>query len=616
MVATPWGDSASLRQQRLRPGRAQSRAEARENQRARIFGAIVASTAERGYEGTRLEDIERISGVSGRSFYDLFPDKEAAFVAALERLLGAALAELRAAIEAEEGTEERLRSLAAAVEAQAPAARMCLIEAAVAGERPAALLEDAIGRTEGLLRGRLARSPAHAEMPAEMASAAVGAVLELLRRSLMREDAGLAEVTPGLLAFLAGFEAPSGTLRAAARPPERRPEAAEASDHAERALRAFEALLAGGRLAEVTMEQVGERAQMSRRTLYANFPDRQGLMLGAIDAGCAQLLAVALPAYHRHEVPAEGLRAAIGAVLALLASRPNLAHLLLVASEEGGSPALRRRHAGLRPLRTLLRTLPAAPPGAPLGGIAVEATLGGLLALMRRRLLEAGPAGLPALGPICTYIALAPLIGAAQATRAAAGRAYRRSPADLYGTVANTELGIAGGQMPMSLGHTKGRSVAEIAEEAGIPAAEAEARVAEFVALGLFQPTGETKDGETLYLSVMPVIPTPEWARIERAERESQSAEIVRLMEIEMEEALEAGTFDSRPDRHLVRLAGRLDREALEELHDRLALITDECLEIERRARERLEAREEGTETWSMRVHLVSFEAAPPEKEA
>lgn len=600
----------------MRPGGAQSRAEAAENQRLRIFGALVAVTAERGYEGTRLEDLVEISGVSMRSFYELFEDKEAAFVAALELLLERSVklmlvdpgASAREAGEVE--ISEQLRALGELIDQQEPAARMCLIESYVAGPKAADLVERSIVGAEALVLRHLGDSPDRAAMPAEMAVAAVGAVVEVLRGRLMRRAGSTDDLMRSLASFLSAFRPPVNPLRSAARAPAIRPESSEASDHAERALRAFEALLAEGRFAEVTMEQVAERAKMSRRTLYANFPDRQGLLVAAVDSACAQVAAVAVSAFNRHEVPVDGLRAAFEALLAFLASRPNLAHLLLIAGDEGGEPVLRRRDRGLRPVRALLRSVPASPPGSAMSGIAIEASLGGLLALMRRRFKEAGPSGLVGLGPICTYIALTPLVGPVQATTAAEGRAYRRGRSDFLAAVAHTDTGVAFGQIPMSLDQP--RPATEIAEEVGLSREQTEALLAELLAVGLIELVeDEDGDGEPLYRSTLPLISTGDWRQIDQAERESTSATIGRLIEIEVEEAFAAGTFDSRPDRHLVRIPARLDEQGWREMHDRLNLTTDQCLDIERRARERLAADGAEAEGISTRVYIVSFEAAP-----
>ena len=74
MVATPWGQSGELRDRRLRPGPGTPREDVLANQRQRLFGAMVASVAERGYVATTVNDLAEISGVSSRTFYDFFPD--------------------------------------------------------------------------------------------------------------------------------------------------------------------------------------------------------------------------------------------------------------------------------------------------------------------------------------------------------------------------------------------------------------------------------------------------------------------------------------------------------------------------------------------------------------
>jgi AcrR family transcriptional regulator len=87
MVDTPWGPSELLRDRRLRPGPGTPPEDVARNQRGRLFGAMVASVAQRGYAATRLSDLAELSGVSLNSFYGLFADKEACFAAASEEIL-------------------------------------------------------------------------------------------------------------------------------------------------------------------------------------------------------------------------------------------------------------------------------------------------------------------------------------------------------------------------------------------------------------------------------------------------------------------------------------------------------------------------------------------------
>src|SRR3954454_10306657 len=87
MVRTPWGNAAELRDRKLRPGRGTPREEAERNQRERLFAAMVATVAEKGYEATTVADLVKLSGVSRSAFYRHFEDKQACFLAAIEALV-------------------------------------------------------------------------------------------------------------------------------------------------------------------------------------------------------------------------------------------------------------------------------------------------------------------------------------------------------------------------------------------------------------------------------------------------------------------------------------------------------------------------------------------------
>jgi len=612
MVVTPWGNSETLRERMLTPGPSKPPESVADNQRQRLFGAMVASVAECGYADTRIADLVDISGVSLRSFYDLFPDKEACFVATVEALVRSTIGpvlESQGPAEWELDSKRRLGTAASLAAAQPGAARLCLVETYAAGPTVGGLVDEATVRMETLVRERLADSPRWAGLPPEIGTFAIGAIFETFRSRLIDGHAHrLPEIAEQVASLLLLYEPPVRPLRSAARPPEIRPEEQEAGDHAERALRAFEALLTGQTFAETTMEQVAKRAGMSVRTLYANFAGRDELMLAAIDAAT---WAPALPAYRRGASPAEGIRIAITALLGLLSSRPNLAHLLMVAAYEGGAPALRRRSEALRPLEGML--LRAAPAKLPVPrALLSEALLGGLLWLARRRMAEAGAKALLGMAPICTYIALAPLLGAEQATDAAEGKSYRRAPVDLVRSL----------QVPahphevrlLSMLSQSPLSVEELAEEASLSRAEAEAAIAALEEAGIVEQAPWTETGTPpIYQSAWPVWGTSEWERRSQAERERLSAEINLAMREEIDEAVTAGTFDLHPERFLVRIPLWVDQQGWEEIHDALNLSMEECMSIQRRTRKRLEEGGAASRGFPARVHLVSFEPAPRE---
>jgi AcrR family transcriptional regulator len=54
------------------------------NQRERILDGVMAAVSQKGYNATRVEDIIAVAGVSRRTFYDNFLNKEEAFLAAYD----------------------------------------------------------------------------------------------------------------------------------------------------------------------------------------------------------------------------------------------------------------------------------------------------------------------------------------------------------------------------------------------------------------------------------------------------------------------------------------------------------------------------------------------------
>jgi AcrR family transcriptional regulator len=611
MVMTPWGDSAALRDQMLSPGPGNTAREVAENQRRRLFGAMVASVAERGYWNTRVSDLTEISGVSLRSFYDLFADKDACFVATIEALVDGTVEFVLAQPDDddwERNLRQRLAGLASLAASQPAAAKMCLIETFVGGPEAAKPFEDSLVRAEALIRERFEASTRWSELPPEMPRFAVIALIDGFRSRLLKgQPRLLPEVAEEIATLLLTYEPPTRQLRSAARPPKARPEEQEASDHAERALRAFEALLTEQPYAETTMEQIAKRAKMSVRTLYANFPGREELMVAAIDSAGALVVAAALPAYRRADNPSDGVRGALGAMFGLLGSRPNMANLLLRSAFEGGGPALERRNEALWPLELLLmRAVPARLPVA--RKVVSGAILGGLLGIARQRFLEAGAGALPGLAQISTFIALAPLLGTESATAAAEGKSYRRPPAEPADSVRRVPIDPLSDRFLMALSHGP-VTVAELAADLGLSSEEVEILISRLEE----EPPGELavvvgEDGERRYENRWPLIETVEWNQYSPDEQEEMSAEIRLLINKEMEEAAAAGTFDSRSERFLVRMPVRLDERGWKDMGESMERTLEECIEIQREVQKRLEEGGRVSETFGARVVLVSFE--------
>jgi AcrR family transcriptional regulator len=133
-------------------------------QRQRLFDAMAEVVAEVGYEEASVERVLVAAGVSRRTFYELFSDREDCFVAAYDAAMRAAF---KVVVDAYLECNTPARRIEAALAAflthwaEHPAtARMCIVEVFAAGararerraefmERFAALMEHALGDLRG-----------------------------------------------------------------------------------------------------------------------------------------------------------------------------------------------------------------------------------------------------------------------------------------------------------------------------------------------------------------------------------------------------------------------------------------------------------------------------------
>jgi AcrR family transcriptional regulator len=133
----------------LPPGRhGLARAFVVENQRERILSAVADVASVAGYRDMTVEDVIVTAGVSRRTFYEHFKNKQDAFLAAYDAVVVQLLGVVQEAYEQEQSFAARMRAgLAAFLEflAREPAfARMCIVEALAAGP-------DAIARRNGAM---------------------------------------------------------------------------------------------------------------------------------------------------------------------------------------------------------------------------------------------------------------------------------------------------------------------------------------------------------------------------------------------------------------------------------------------------------------------------------
>ena len=108
-------------------------------QRARMLTAMVEEVSERGVGNVAVAHVVARSGVSRRTFYEIFADREACFLAAFEAAIGRIAGEVAPAYEQRGRWRERTRAALVAglslLDSEPELARLLIVEALGAGPR-------------------------------------------------------------------------------------------------------------------------------------------------------------------------------------------------------------------------------------------------------------------------------------------------------------------------------------------------------------------------------------------------------------------------------------------------------------------------------------------------
>jgi AcrR family transcriptional regulator len=170
------------------------------NQRDRILVAVAAAAAAVGYQDMSVEAIIERAGVSRRTFYDHFKNKEEAFLAAYDAAIQQQVRLVRTAYLKETTVRARLRAGLTAylglMASEPEFARMCIVEALAAGPRAIARRNAAMRMFTEIIEDNI-RELAPACTLAELAAETiVGGIHEVVYRRIL---AGQTEELPGLV---------------------------------------------------------------------------------------------------------------------------------------------------------------------------------------------------------------------------------------------------------------------------------------------------------------------------------------------------------------------------------------------------------------------------------
>ncbi len=404
-----------------------SKREVEENQRARLCGAMIEAIAARGYDATSVAELSRLAGVSKRTFYEQWANKEECFLATHDMITRCALSGVVFAHGEESNREAALHDLFEAfVHAAADrpkAARLVLVDTVGTARAAFDRTDRARRRFERLVVSGFGRSPAAVVLPPAVATGIVCGVEHVVCESLPGERAGELYGLAGALADWAlahdcaaisalPVPGPAGPERSANWPRVR----ARTSDVRGRILRAAAEIAAREGHAHVTPRRIIRRAGVSDAAFGALYESAEECCLDALDLVGLEAMTSAVAASRTVGDGVRGAYRGIAALLEYVAEDPVLSGLLRVYAFADDAAAVERRERMLQRYVNLLVSRLSQRLQPPC--VVAEATVGALWGIVRCHV--AGGAGhmLPALAGQAAYVALAPIVGAEAAVRA------------------------------------------------------------------------------------------------------------------------------------------------------------------------------------------------------
>lgn len=431
------------------------------DQKQRLLLAMIDAVGEKGYRATTISDLVGRAGVSRKTFYEHFANKQECLLATFDVI---AADGRRRAIDAyrkaESGglqgaVEASIRALFEATIDNPGAARLNMVEIVAAGPAGIERRERAVEQYRAFVRGMLQQKPEDPTVPDAVVRAVVGGLSRILYSRVRHgRRAELRQLVPDLMRWVTCYrpipsmlasgdeiEIPAPNPVMVAMGGGRAPGTlASSSDgdlglvrgmtnvlrsfalhsQRERIVDAVANLTATGGYADLTVEKIASEAAMSLQTFYEHFKSKEEAFLFTYEVGHAHGLALVERAYATQTDWPNGVKATVAALLEYLGSEPAFARLALLHMLIATPRTAERANAGITEYLSVLEpgfeeTSEHRWPPA----ITVEAIGGGLFELMYHCVMRDRIHEMPSMTKHATYVALAPFIGPEEAARVA-----------------------------------------------------------------------------------------------------------------------------------------------------------------------------------------------------
>jgi AcrR family transcriptional regulator len=429
------------------------------DQRERLYEATIKSIDERGFVATTISDLVANAGVSRRSFYEHFENKEECLLATYDALVGRLTERIAQAYDPKQEWTAQIEAIVGALfEASSDrpdAARLISVEMGAAG--PVGI-ERWARDADQLARFFIAlfeQAPGEGTVPEPIARAIVGGLRTILYSRLRRERSSrslrgeLQKLTPDVVTWIVGFyptpagipERPRprrhghlqggrapGTLspsprwapRGLPRGEHSLPRGFVAHNQRERIFDAVANLTAAEGYPALSLEEIVADAAISLQTFYEHFDNKEEAFLATFEMGHSKATSAINRSLDLRLSWAVNIRRGLSALLEFLASEPSIARLacvdILIAYPHMTG---RVNEANFSYIELLDIGPEDSYPNMP-APVMREASVGGIFELLHDYILHGRTQRLTELIDYVMYIAITPFAGAEIAGQAVA----------------------------------------------------------------------------------------------------------------------------------------------------------------------------------------------------
>jgi AcrR family transcriptional regulator len=405
------------------------------NQRSRMHGAMIEAVATSGYEHTSVKQVVELAGVSRRSFYEQFANKQECFLATFDVIAARGAGRVSAAYRTAGGdVEQRMHAafgeLTHAISANRKSAHLAIVEAPKAGAPALSRLRNASATFEQMLAQCLGETSPAGALPAPVIRGIAGglhaamsrclcegspdtagqAAEEMLRWTLLFQTPAARRLAERLSerarqALAQGRKAPARDMRAPLSP---------GADARERLLEHALLMSVAVGYRELSAPQIADSADVSIDAFFEQFEGKQECFLAALDMLGERLVTLASDRRERSDGWPQAVRARIGELLGYLADHPIYAQTIAEGAFAAGPEAI---EANVALANAIAAGLTDGAPAVADAALAVQGVAGALSHTVRCQVASGQIQLLSVLSDYLSYIVLAPFVGSEHAAQ-------------------------------------------------------------------------------------------------------------------------------------------------------------------------------------------------------